>query len=354
MTNSDRPGHSRLRIVVVNLAICLGLVSLPELLATALLRHPAPLGGDALRVFRQYYASYDRKIIQFLPDCAVYDPELTYRLRPGGCTIRNREHRVEYKVNSLGARDDEASLGAPEVIAIGDSQAMGWGVPQAETFAEWLEHESGRKVLNLAISSYGTVRELRLLARADTSRLKTLIIQYCQNDKEENLTFEREGGKLPISDRAAYEATVERHLADSAYYPGKHTLRLFQIWRHLKPPGTPPDTPEAHAEEAAAFLNALSESGADLGGVEIVVFEVNSFARNDSHFTVALEHAIEQLPAESPWRRIRILDLSNELTAAKYYKLDDHLTAEGHRAVARALLPLVRVTSAYGASEAPD
>jgi len=40
------------------------------------------------------------------------------------------EFTNEVRVNHLGVRDDEASLVAPDVIVIGDSHAMGWGVDQ--------------------------------------------------------------------------------------------------------------------------------------------------------------------------------------------------------------------------------
>ena len=65
-----------------------------------------------------------------------YDPELTYRLRPGACTFSELEFVTDYRINSLGVRDDEASLDGPEIIVLGDSFAMGWGVEQQESFLE--------------------------------------------------------------------------------------------------------------------------------------------------------------------------------------------------------------------------
>ena len=82
-------------------------------------------------------------------------------------------------MNRLGLRDDEASLRAPAVVVLGDSYAMGWGVAQDETIAEVIERETGLRALNAGIASYGTVREMRLLDRIDTSRLRYLVIQYC-------------------------------------------------------------------------------------------------------------------------------------------------------------------------------
>src|SRR5258706_285807 len=54
-----------------------------------------------------------------------------------------------------------------------------------------IEKKSGRRVVNMGISSYGTVRELRLLDRVDVSKATHLIIQYCGNDIYENLPFLR-------------------------------------------------------------------------------------------------------------------------------------------------------------------
>ena len=53
---------------------------------------------------------------------------------------------------------------------LGDSHAMGWGVEQEEALPQVLARKSGRKVLNAAVSSYGTVREMLMLDRLDTSR----------------------------------------------------------------------------------------------------------------------------------------------------------------------------------------
>jgi hypothetical protein len=86
-------------------------------------------------------------------------------------------------------RDDEESLFSPEIVVVGDSQAMGWGVSQDLTFSSLLENALGKPILNAAISSYGTARELKILERIDLSNLKFLIIQYSDNDYRENRTY---------------------------------------------------------------------------------------------------------------------------------------------------------------------
>ena len=52
------------------------------------------------------------------------------------------------------------------VIVLGDSHAMGWGVEDYDTFRQCTGLEFGYETVNLGVSSYGTVRELRRLERA--------------------------------------------------------------------------------------------------------------------------------------------------------------------------------------------
>jgi hypothetical protein len=154
-----------------------------------LINNSSVLKGPLLTVFRKYYRYKDRKIIQYIEDCAKYDSELAYTLKPGKCHLKNREWEVEFSINSAGLRDDEESLFSPEIVVVGDSQAMGWGVSQDLTFSSLLENALGKPILNAAISSYGTARELKILERIDLSNLKFLIIQYSDNDYRENRTY---------------------------------------------------------------------------------------------------------------------------------------------------------------------
>src|SRR5690606_12788483 len=89
--------------------------------------------------------------------------------------------------NSLGVRDDEGSLRNPAIIVLGDSHGMGWGVEHHQRFSEVIEKKLNTTVLNTSITSYGTYRETKLLNELDLSSCKLLIIQYCNNDLEENL-----------------------------------------------------------------------------------------------------------------------------------------------------------------------
>src|SRR6185436_6931880 len=96
----------------------LGCVTVEGLILLVLAHPRLLLASDgALGIARRYYMANVQHIVQFLPPCAVYDPEVTYTLRPGArCTVVNSEHTVEYAANRAGLRDDDASLDHPTVV----------------------------------------------------------------------------------------------------------------------------------------------------------------------------------------------------------------------------------------------
>ena len=81
---------------------------------------------------------------------------------------------VKYESNNLGARDNEPydeNLPKNSIILIGDSMAEGMGVNLENTFAEVLEKEIGRKVLNFGSAAFfGPVQE-EILYRTLASKL---------------------------------------------------------------------------------------------------------------------------------------------------------------------------------------
>src|SRR5262245_1272614 len=124
------------KLVLAAFSVILTLFALEGFLAFGL-SHPGLLIGKdgsgvrLLRMARSYHLNQERRLIQFQPECATYDPGLTYTLIPSSaCTVASREFSVEYRANRLGLRDDDASLVKPEIVVLGDSHAMGWGVAE--------------------------------------------------------------------------------------------------------------------------------------------------------------------------------------------------------------------------------
>lgn len=294
---------------------------------------------------RHYYGFYGRDTIQLNPECSVYNPNLTYTLRPGNCRYKNIEFDTEYSINSAGLRDDESSLDSPEIIAIGDSFTMGWGVEQNETFAEVLGRRLDMKVLNAGISSYGTVREMWLLNRLDTSNLKYLIIQYINNDMDENRPYYKKQ-KLNIKSREEFSQIVENHQNRQKYYLGKMSHRVLEkllkdfkllltSWRKR---------PEQYIiDEGEAFVFALSNNyEGGLEGVQVIVVETEMFCENDSDFIESVQKAIKKGDYPEFIKNAKFVDLTGMLRKQDHcYILDDHMNAEGHIIVAEAILEQV-------------
>ena len=287
----------------------------------------------------------DKSLIQYFPDCAQHDDVLGYTLRPGNCTFAGAEFSNEYRINRLGLRDDDHSLEAPEIIVLGDSYAMGWGVDQEQSFAEQLADRIGKSVLNAAISSYGTARQILLLERLDTTRLETLVIQYCHNDYDENEAFVENGGRLAAMSARKYKRLVRENQSGRGYYLGRHLSTLLRA-RANKLRGIlvgivenafalPRDAPPTADDEAGRFLKVLAHSGRISETTKIIVLELGPFALTDNAFIDALGRRRAAAPDALDVKTLRLAPL---LRPEHFYPLDGHINAAGHEVVAAALL----------------
>ncbi|RJR44588.1 MAG: SGNH/GDSL hydrolase family protein [Deltaproteobacteria bacterium] len=280
--------------------------------------------------------------IQYDPDCAKYDPDLGYTLKPGNFIFANHEFSTTYHVNSLGVRDTEEALNSPQVVVLGDSYAMGWGVEQNETFAKVVEAETGLPVLNASVSSYGTAREMMLLKRVKMDKLKYLIIQYCNNDYEENLSFLNNGNKLVTMSREKYAEMVKHNLETIKYYPGKYFWLaakvigdnykdIFKIGYNKKK--KPPDN-KPRQDEAKAFINVILHSGIDLNQVQLLVFTIEKGTFQDN-FINSLKEQISLVPYPPVIKNMILLDNSECYQHGRIqFFFDGHFTPYGHRLVA--------------------
>lgn len=343
MTTRRLLGHAAFLLFNLVVAVVVVEIVLAVVMAAPSTVGPMPRGVRLL--FQQVYRHFQRSLIQFEPACAQYDPELTYILKPGGCTFANVEFSTELRVNRAGLRDDDAALEAPDVIVLGDSYAMGWGVQQDETLARVLARASGRKVLNAGVSSYGTAREMRLLDRLDVSRLKALIVQYHDSDVIENLAFREHAGTIPILAAPQYQAAVDWYRARQGYWPGKYIAGLFMKITGLETPD--PNAPRMPAslsslEEATLFLNVLGHGTRQpLDGVKLIVFEASEQIRPPRSFLANVAVVSRSDDQPSYIRRLQALDVAPILEEQDFYSLDDHLRASGHEKIGRALAELV-------------
>jgi len=312
----------------VVLVISLGLL---EALVALSFRYPAasPL---PLPLLRKMHELFDRNTIQVMPECAIYNANLTYTLRPGQCTFRNREFSNEFLINRLGVRDDDASLDQPRVVMLGDSITMGWGVEQDEAFPSVFERLTGQRTLNAGVSSYGTVRELRMLEQVDRSALTDLIIQYSANDAKENQSFV--DGTFRVLSRERYERTVTEQAALLRYHPGKHALNLLVLFRNAvrdRLATTASNHTSSREREVRAFLHVADQSPVDLTPYRVTVIAI------DSEF-ISLARSLAATSSSEAVRNMRFIDLSPATAGpGSFYVLDDHPTRVGHEAIGRVL-----------------
>lgn len=311
------------------------------------LRFPSLFKFGTSKIVCRIYDEQYQNIIQFDSECARYDPELTYILKPGIFHFSNSEFNNVYKVNSAGLRDDESSLIKPDIIVLGDSVAMGWGVAQSETYSKIIERKCNLRVLNAAVSSYATVREMRLLNRLDTSNLKYLIIHYASNDYDENKQFYKHNNVLKISSEWEYNKVKEIYLKQKRYYPGKYAILSFKylveklrskIKRKYKNSFRPLFLNYKNPDSAKFFVNAIIKaSHINLGSVTIIVV-----ARKDN-FIARLKDEISHAEYPDYIRKIIAISVASNLTPDTHFLLDYHLTAKGHEIIADEIIKVINL-----------
>ena len=83
-----------------------------------------------------------RKIWQAQSECVDYDKELIYVPRIGKCLFKNPEFTTELNFTKEGRQTGNNLISDSKGVAvIGDSMAMGWGVPELEACL-WRSHKA--------------------------------------------------------------------------------------------------------------------------------------------------------------------------------------------------------------------
>ena len=267
-----------------------------------------------------------RSIWQAQSHCIVFDEVLFYKPRPGKCEFKNLEYSTVLTFDGKGfrqtsppVRQDDDRLHRGRVIVLGDSQAMGWGVQDEETFASVLAAEHGFEAFNLAVSSYGTARELlRLRKEFDLQNGDIVVVQYHHNDLSENLAFLKSGG---LRSRSPSDLGLLAHTPQSfEVMQVSRSIALF-LWDKLNRTLFSNSDRKNPAETFLAVIDHFPE----LAQARVVVCEVPSYGQTTS-FTGDLERLTKD--------RGRMTVLKPVWETSDFYRLDEHLNAIGHRKLA--------------------
>ena len=323
-----------------------------------------------------------RSIIQHDPSCFQLSKDLIYEPKPKStCIQNNNEHKVSIRFKRHGNRSNGPSSQKTsfQSALIGDSHAMGWGVSDNETISAHLSKQ-GHQTLNLAVSSYGTARELhRLAAWADKhpteySNIKNIIIQYCDNDLDENKRFAG-GYKAPtnanqlapnyqspnpnpthlqykqslielLRKTPTASASIAKKSWDEAFNKLRSLVRVLSL-------STPLlgklliDTGIIHKQDRSHsdyFWKSLSNNIKTIKGKNIIVFTSNAHGLKNRETTLDLLQGAKEFQESNPTRSTTVLTLSalEQRKEEAYFAIDDHLNPFGHELIADELIKELR------------
>jgi lysophospholipase L1-like esterase len=355
------------RLLRIPLILCLTIPILLEIACWSYIRHVMRVNQTAavhgVGILEQWI-NY-RDVIQFNGQFSNYSSDLGYTLRPRSEGYHaDLEYENKFTINSFGVRDDEKSLQNPKMIFIGDSFTMGWGVDQDKTFAHLTEKQTGAKAINAGISSYGTYREMLLFSKLQRDSCKLLVIQYCDNDLEENLARNEPNsqGQLLTSEKFK-KVTVFNHL-NEGYYPMRYTYfflrekhlfkRIFtnpvEVWQDTfealsswisgKPlvVNAPPfiQSVAASVQHTENFFKVLAKIRALYPGNIVVMHIAGRYTKPE------IINAFEAKAKKEADAKLYFLRNTDILTTNDYYPIDGHLNAKGHQKIANSLSKLIR------------
>lgn len=263
-----------------------------------------------------------------IPGCITPDPDVLYKPSNGSCKFDDIEFKTTLNFTDEGRNTGPKPKGTG-IAVIGDSHAMGWGVNDDETFSARIQKLTGRPVYNLAVASYGTARELIRLEKSGVlDKVDTVIIQYCNNDKSENLKFNRASRKKLQQEIFAQINAPAGPPPNKLWYIGKgYRLTLVAPFQSLADRLRRKD----FGPHYAAFAPILKQHRNALEKRRVIVFYSNSHGQRYRNFPSGQDAQL---------RNVYFVDL--DLPPSLYRKLDNHLTPAGHQVVADRLVEYMR------------
>ena len=271
-----------------------------------------------------------RRIWQTQKDCIELDERLIYVPRIGSCRFSNAEFDTTLHFEKEGRirnpmPERHVDIG---LAVLGDSYAMGWGVNDPETFANVLQGELNRPVYNLAVSSYGTVRELlRLQQSGLIDRVDTILIQYAANDFAENAALDQEDKLLQVKALFHEMFMKERSSSDRGVFESLRRAVSFALEkpiRNLRDMLIKAERRNQFAPHYQHLIPVLRRFAPLMNGKRVIVFSVD-------------EPPFEDFPGgkDKSISNLEFVDL--KLDPEDYYLIDSHLNATGHARVGRML-----------------
>ena len=276
---------------------------------------------------RNFYSLGMRNIWQSQHECVKFSKNQIYSPKEGSCSFDNIEFKTTVSFDKLGRTSDHPkNQNGNGVAVLGDSFAMGWGVNDNETFSYLLEKKINRPIYNLAVSGYGTVRELLRLKEANLlDKIDTIIIQYCYNDYGENVGY----SKTSLDEtKEKYKIIVE----GSEYSSWKKLRKSFRYSSTIaKNVFMKKDNSQNFNHHIDVFIDVL-KNFPFIQNKKIIVFYVNGYQSEFINFPSGKSKILDNL---------EYFDLDIERDKNNFYLIDGHLNPIGHKQIAEKLSQLL-------------
>ncbi|MSP18681.1 MAG: SGNH/GDSL hydrolase family protein [Bdellovibrionales bacterium] len=270
--------------------------------------------------------------------CVSFDPDLIYVPTEGRCYFKNIEFDTVLTFDKWGRKYSNREHYHNHLIAtIGDSFTMGWGVNDDETFSAVLSELIKRPVINLGVSSYGTYRELkRLVNNPMFSNIETIILQYCDNDLQENLLLNSPPQQTP---KERFQSMFpERKPYSINYRSVLHALHNMANFNILGIGNSLFQNTKIQKHNTETYLNFTPHLKGlvkvlglfpQIKNKKLIIFYINSKSWEENKFYNFVTLVSEAFP------KATVLDVSFRVD--DYFLLDDHLNKAGHHFLATEL-----------------
>jgi len=290
-----------------------------------------PLITDYQRSF--YVHLGYRKIFQNQLECVQYDEDLIYTPIHGECLFSNVEFKTKLNFSSKGRSHNldtnllDKNIG---IAVLGDSNAMGWGVDDNDTFAAILEKKINRPVYNLAVSSYATEREILSLKKSGLlDSVDTVIIQYARNDYGENINFSNEKNKENFS---KFQSLQTQKMSAYSRLKSIYSMLKKGIEYPIAIPFFKNSLVLDWKNEESAFLKIINNYDF-LKNKKIILIIINT--HDYKHYYINFT-----LPKNYQNKNISYLNI--DWSKEDFYLIDGHLNKSGHIKVANYLHDYLR------------
>jgi lysophospholipase L1-like esterase len=263
------------------------------------------------------------------------------------------EATLALPATKLKVQDAEAQAENLDVLALGDSFTFCW-MDAADC---WIAHLSahGWRALSAAALGSGSTEQLSMLRKL-LPRLKPRLIiwQWYHNDAEDNCRLERRAAVAQATAESAPERAPVIGSGLGQYSALVRMIGNWLRWRALTPPQPLPivSAPASETPCESDMQSVLSDYDAGIAlaaehGATVVIALVPHIDEVESALSAAVTQARQTLLDHCAARGYHCVDPFEALRAAyrsgqrMYNRADLHLTAEGRRLFAEALIAYI-------------